>query len=58
VGLVPSNKEGRRKIEQGAVRIDGERVSDPDAEVTPGDLDERLLQVGKRPNGFVRVRVR
>jgi tyrosyl-tRNA synthetase len=58
VGLAPSNKEGRRKIEQGAVRIDGERVTDPDAEVGPADLEDRLLQVGKRPNNFVRVRVR
>ena len=29
-GLVPSNKEGRRKIEQGGVRLDGERVTDAD----------------------------
>jgi tyrosyl-tRNA synthetase len=47
-GLVPSNKEGRRKIEQGGVRIDGERLTDPDAEWTPAELDGRTLQVGKR----------
>ena len=27
---VPSNKEGRRKIEQGGVRLDGVVVEDPD----------------------------
>ncbi len=58
VGLVGSNKEGRRKIEQGGVRIDGERVTDADAEVGPAQLDDALVQVGKRPNNFVRVRVR
>ncbi len=56
VGLVPSNKEGRRMIEQGAVRIDRDRVEDPDAEVSAADLDDRVVQVGKRQ--FARVRVR
>ena len=46
--LVPSNKEGRRKIEQGGVRLDGERVGDPDLEVDGPAVDGRLLQVGKR----------
>jgi tyrosyl-tRNA synthetase len=46
--LVPSNKEGRRKIEQGGVRLDGERVTDPDLEVEGVTVDGRLLQVGKR----------
>lgn len=47
-GLVPSNKEGRRKIAQGGVRIDGERVADPDLELEPGALHGRVLQVGRR----------
>ncbi|MFN8036066.1 MAG: tyrosine--tRNA ligase [Acidimicrobiia bacterium] len=47
-GLVPSNKEGRRKIEQGGVRVDGERVTDPDAEFGGPELVGRTLQVGKR----------
>ena len=47
-GLVPSNKEGRRKIEQGGVRIEGEKIVDPDLEVDAGAIDGRLLQVGKR----------
>ena len=34
--LVPSNKEGRRKIEQGGVRLDGEVVTDPELEVDAG----------------------
>ena len=46
--LVPSNKEGRRKIEQGGVRIAGERVTDPDLEVGIADVDGQTVQVGKR----------
>ena len=46
--VVPSNKEGRRKIEQGGVRIAGERVTDPDLEVDVDDVDGQTLQVGKR----------
>lgn len=53
VGLVPSNKEGRRKIEQGGVRVDGEKVADADAEYEPGELAGRTVQVGKR--AWVRI---
>ncbi len=46
--LVPSNKEGRRKIAQGGVRIAGERITDPDLEVSADAVDGVTLQVGKR----------
>ena len=52
-GLVSSNSEGRRKVGEGAVRIDGERVADPDAELAPEDLADRLVQVGRR--SWVRI---
>jgi tyrosyl-tRNA synthetase len=45
---VPSNKEGRRKIEQGGVRLDGEVVADPDVELSAEALAGRTLQLGKR----------
>jgi tyrosyl-tRNA synthetase len=47
-GAVPSNKEGRRKIQQGAVRLDGEVVTDPERAVAPADVDGKTLQMGKR----------
>ena len=53
-GLVSSNKEGSRKIAEGAVRLNGERITDPDTEVAPGDLGEGLLQVGRR--SWARIR--
>jgi tyrosyl-tRNA synthetase len=46
-GLVSSNSEARRQIQQGAVEIDGSRVSDPNHEVVASALPH-LLQVGKR----------
>ncbi len=50
-GLAASNGEARRLIEQGAVRIDGERMTDPRAPVAirPG----MVVRAGKR--GFARV---
>ena len=55
-GLATSNKDARRKIEQGAVRLDQEKVTDPDQEVTAADIDGRLISVGKRSWAKVRVR--
>jgi len=53
-GLSSSNADARRLIEQGGVKIDGEAVSDPDAEFGPGELQGKVLQVGRRR--FVRLR--
>jgi tyrosyl-tRNA synthetase len=53
IGLAVSNSEGRRLIEQGGVRIDGNRVTDPDLEVGVADLPGKVLQVGTRK--FVRI---
>jgi tyrosyl-tRNA synthetase len=53
-GLASSNADGRRLIEQGGVKIDGEPVADPDAEFAPAELSGRVLQVGRRR--FVRFR--
>ena len=44
--LVASTTAGYRMIEQGAARIDGERVTDRDLVIKPGA--RHLLQVGKR----------
>ncbi len=48
LGLAASNKDARRKIEQGAVRLDQEKVTDPDRDVSAADIDGRLISVGKR----------
>ena len=44
--LVPSGSEAKRKIKQSAVSIDGGKINDPNAEITP--RDGMVVQVGKR----------
>ncbi|HIK10380.1 MAG TPA: tyrosine--tRNA ligase [Oscillatoriaceae cyanobacterium M33_DOE_052] len=48
-GLCKSSGEGRRQIEGGAVRIDGDRIDDINLTfTTPADLHGKVLQVGKK----------
>lgn len=51
VQLVTGTGAGYRMIEQGAVKVDGQKISDRDLVVMPGT--KLLLQVGKR--GFARA---
>ena len=44
--LVSSGGEGKRMIKQSAVSIDGGKVTDPNAKITP--VDGMVIQVGKR----------
>jgi tyrosyl-tRNA synthetase len=53
IGLVGSNSEGRRMIEQGAVRVEGEVVNDPATELPVEALKGRVVQVGRRK--FARI---
>jgi tyrosyl-tRNA synthetase len=53
-GLAPSAGEARRLVEQGGVRVDGERRSLANDEIEVGGDRAPLLQVGKRR--FLRVR--
>jgi tyrosyl-tRNA synthetase len=47
-GLVSSGSEARRMVSQGAVRLDGEVLTDATLELDAKDLHGRVLQVGKR----------
>ena len=51
--LVASTSEGRRLITQGAVKVNGERVTDPKADLPPGT---HLVQVGKLRAARITVR--
>ena len=53
VGLARSHSEARRLVVQGGVAVDGQRVTEPEAEVAV--YDGAVLRVGKRR--FVRVRL-
>ncbi len=53
-GLCKSTGEGKRKITEGGVRLDGDRISDADANINDSsELHGRVLQLGK--NKFVRL---
>jgi len=53
-GLCKSTGEGKRKIQEGGVRLDGDRISDVDTTfASSGELQGKVLQVGK--NKFVRL---
>ncbi|WP_208425544.1 MULTISPECIES: tyrosine--tRNA ligase [Salinibacter] len=53
-GLTDSNSEGRRMIEQGAVTIDEEKVTDTGRYIDVAEAAPFVLQVGKRR--FARIR--
>jgi tyrosyl-tRNA synthetase len=53
-GLCKSTGEGKRKIQEGGVRLDGDRITDVDTTFAdPSELQGKVLQVGK--NKFVRL---
>lgn len=53
-GLCKSGNEAKKKIEGGAVRLDGDRISDPFLSFdSPTELNGKVLQVGKK--SFVRL---
>jgi tyrosyl-tRNA synthetase len=53
-GLCKSSGEGRRQIEGGGVKLDGEPISDVDLTFeSPDALDGKVLQVGKKK--FIRL---
>lgn len=52
-GLVGSSSEARRMIEQGAVKIDGEKISDYNLNVIP--QKDSVLQVGKRKYARIKL---
>ncbi len=53
-GLAPSNSEARRLVQQGAVTLDGEKITDPQAAIRPSD--GQVLRAGKLR--FARLSVR
>ena len=54
IGFAASNGEARRKIAEGAVRIDGQAVTDPHFLVPLGDGQTVKLSLGKKRHGLLR----
>jgi len=55
-GLAASTSEANRKIDEGAVRIDGERISDRGLTLAPGV--EHVVQIGSRRIARLRLTLR
>jgi len=53
--LATSTSEARRLVEQGGVEVDGQRVTDPKAQLEAGR--EHLVRVGSKSRRFARIRV-
>jgi tyrosyl-tRNA synthetase len=47
-GLAKSNGEGRRLVSQGAVKVDGKKVDNPDYEWDLEYINNKIIQKGKR----------
>ena len=52
-GLTKSNGEGRRSIDQGGVKLNGEKVSNANQELTA--VGEYIVQIGRRRFGRIVV---
>ena len=46
--MAKSNGEARRLIEQGAIKIDGQKITDGNLEIKISSLNKKILQKGKR----------
>ena len=49
----PSNGEAKRKIAEGAVKLDDQTVSDPGMLVQPGAGETIRLSLGKKKHGLL-----
>ena len=53
IGFTASNGEAKRKIAEGAVKLNDEIVSDPGLLVLPGAGQTLKLSMGKKKHGLV-----
>lgn len=47
-GLVKSNSEARRLVAQGGIKINDRKINDPNLELNLNDINEKVIQRGKR----------
>ena len=53
IGFTASNKEAKRKIAEGAVRLDDEVLSDPGMTLTVEEGQQRRLSLGRKKHGIL-----
>jgi tyrosyl-tRNA synthetase len=55
LGFTASNGEAKRKLAEGAVKIDGETITDPGHLVTLGEGEQARLSLGKKKHAIIRA---
>ena len=53
IGFTASNGEAKRKLAEGAVKLDGETIKDPGHLVAPADGESLKLSLGKKKHGLI-----
>jgi tyrosyl-tRNA synthetase len=53
LGFTASNGEAKRKLAEGAVKVDGEMITDPGHLVSPGKGSVLKLSLGKKKHGII-----
>ena len=53
IGFTASNGEAKRKLAEGAVKLDGETIKDPGHLVVPADGESLKLSLGKKKHGLI-----
>jgi tyrosyl-tRNA synthetase len=54
VGLTASNGEAKRKLAEGAVKLEGETITDPAHLVLPGEGETWRVSLGKKRHALIR----
>ena len=54
-GLVPSNSEGRRAVEQGGVTVNGEKVTDVKKAYTPEQINSADFIVRRGKKSYAKI---
>ena len=54
IGLTASNGEAKRKLAEGAVKLEGETITDPAHLVLPGERETLRLSLGKKRHALVK----
>jgi tyrosyl-tRNA synthetase len=54
-GLVPSNSEGRRAVEQGGVTVNGEKVTDAKKTYTPEEINSSDFIVRRGKKSYAKI---
>jgi tyrosyl-tRNA synthetase len=54
IGLTASNGEAKRKLAEGAVKLEGETITDPAHLVLPGEGESLRVSLGKKKHALIR----